>query len=318
MKKLSIFFLLMALFAPLAMNGQTQNTLLSQNFDGTGFAINDSEYSAGAWYTYNAGSGNNWSLYNHDSSTAHSGNYDVRYAYSQNYAANCYLVSEPFSVSANMIQLSVSLYEKVESSSYPETFEVFFVKASDVTTLEGVASATQYSAIASASYTNTDWAEKSNTITNTALADQSVRLVVHCTSLKNQFRLYIDDITVIETVQQTDPYITLDPTYATVLTGFTQNLTATTLNVTGTPTITYSSSNDNVATVSGSGTSATVTGIAPGTATITAKIKDGHNYQYTEHTASYTLTIIPRTKIEMDNDVYDWGNGGNSDGTVDF
>ena len=148
----------MAVFAPLAMNGQTQNTLLSQNFDGNGFTIND-EYSASAWYTYNAGSGNNWSLYQH-SSDAHSGDYDVRYAYSSDYAANCYLVSEPFSVNTNMTQLSVSLYEKVRSSSYAETFEVFFVKANDVTTLEGVASATQYSAIASASYNNGSWAEQ--------------------------------------------------------------------------------------------------------------------------------------------------------------
>ena len=67
----------------------------------------------------------------------------------------------------------------------------------------------------------------------------------------------------------TTPYISLAPSSATVLTGFTETLTASYGNVTN-PTITWSSSNNNVATVSGSGTSATVTGVAAGTATITA------------------------------------------------
>ena len=283
-KKSLLLVLLMAILAPLAMNGQTTNQLLKQNFDGNGFSITDNTYDARAWYTYNAGSGNNWSLYQHGSSSAHSGNYDVRYSYTSAYAANCYLVSEPFSVSANMTQLSVSLYEKVESSTYAEIFEVFFVKANDVTTLDAVASATQYSAIASASYSNESWAEQSNTITNTALAGQSLRLVVHCTSEKDKYRLYIDDITVTETVLLTDPYIVLDPTSATVLTGFTETLTASYGNVTGTPTITYTSSNTNVATVSGSGTTATVTGVSAGTATITAMMNGSY-------TATCAITV---------------------------
>ena len=83
------------------------------------------------------------------------------------------------------------------------------------------------------------------------------------------------------TYLSTDPYISLAPASATVLTGFTQTLTATYGNVSGTPTITYSSSNTNVATVSGSGTSATVTGVAAGTATITATMN-----------GTYTATCI--------------------------
>ena len=54
-----------------------------------------------------------------------------------------------------MTELSVNFYER--TGSYTETFEVFFVKASDVTTLAGVASASHYTAIASASYTNTSY-----------------------------------------------------------------------------------------------------------------------------------------------------------------
>ena len=204
-KKHLLFLLLMALFAPLAMNGQTQNTLLSQNFDGNGFTVSDNNYDARAWYTYNAGNGNNWELYQGGTSYAHSGNYCMAYAYNSSNAANCYLVSEPFTVSAQMAELNVSLYERVMSSSYAETFEVFFIKASDVTTLAGVASATHYGAIASNSYTNTSYAQVSGSVTSSALAGQSVRVVVRCTSIADRYRLYIDDITVTETIEDACP-----------------------------------------------------------------------------------------------------------------
>ena len=85
----------------------------------------------------------------------------------------------------------------------------------------------------------------------------------------------------------TAPYVTLDPISATVMTGFTQTLTATVGNVSGTPTINYSSSDQSVAKVEGSGTTATVTGMAPGTATITATM----NYQGTDYTATCAITV---------------------------
>ena len=201
MKRKNILLLLLLALA-WAANGQQTNTLLTQNFDGTGFTIYDNTYEASKWYTYNAGSGNNWELYQ-NSSYAHSGSYSMCYAFNSSNAANCYLVSEPFSVSASMTQLSVSLYESVMMDDYPETFEVFFVKASNVTTLAGVASATHYGAIASASYTNESYAQVSGSNTNSALKGQSVRVVVHCTSAKDMYRLYIDDITVTETVATT-------------------------------------------------------------------------------------------------------------------
>ena len=85
----------------------------------------------------------------------------------------------------------------------------------------------------------------------------------------------------------TTPYISLAPNSATVLTGFTETLTATYGNVTGTPSITYSSSNTSVATVSGSGTTVTVTAVAAGTATITATMTvDGIPY-----TATCAVTV---------------------------
>ena len=80
-----------------------------------------------------------------------------------------------------------------------------------------------------------------------------------------------------------DPYITLSPTTATVFTGYTQTLTATYGNVTGTPTISYRSSNTRVATVTSTGsTTATVTGVAAGSATITATMTvNGTDYHAT-------------------------------------
>lgn len=202
LKKQLLLMLLMAFFAPVAMNGQTHNQRLNENFDGNGFQIHLDEFATDGWYAYNAGNGNNWKLlFDGGPTYAHSGNYCLTYdAFHSGYAADCYLVSEPFYVSSGMTELSVSLYEKVGYSIYPETFEVFFIKASDVTTLEGVASAPHYSAIQSNSYNNESYAQVSGSNTDTDLRRQYVRVVVHCTSAANMYRIFIDDITVTETI----------------------------------------------------------------------------------------------------------------------
>jgi hypothetical protein len=95
-----------------------------------------------------------------------------------------------------MTEISVSLYERARSSNYQETFEVFFVKASDVTTAASVTSATQYNAISSQDYTNATYAEVTGSYTSSALAGQDLRVVVHCTSIADRYYLNIDDITV--------------------------------------------------------------------------------------------------------------------------
>ena len=282
-RKTLLFLMLTAMFSPLASNAQT--VLLSENFDNMEWGFSDS-YSADGWFAYNAGNGtNNWSL-NTYSDYAYSGPNSAEYLYSSTYSANCYLVSAPFSVNAYTTELSVSLWQRVRNSSYAETFSVFFVKASDVSTAADVASATRYNAIASDSYTNTNFVERFGFVTNAELAGQSVRVVVHCTSPANKYALYIDDITVTETIT-TGPYIVLEPATATISYGFTQTLTATYENVSGEPTITYSSSNTSVATVSGSGTTATVTGVAPGTATITATM----TIDESDYTATCTIIV---------------------------
>ena len=89
------------------------------------------------------------------------------------------------------------------------------------------------------------------------------------------------------TAPTTGPYISLAPNSATILPGFTQSLTATYGNVSETPTIIYTSSNNNIATVSGNGNTATVTAVAPGTATITATM----NYEGTAYSATCAITV---------------------------
>ena len=189
----------MTLLAPWAA---AQSQVLSEDFDA--MTTISTSYSATDWYAYNAGSGNNWSL-NTSSSYAHSGSNSAQYIYNSYNDANCYLVSAPFDVNAKMDELSVSVYEEVRSSSYAETFEVFFVKASDITDAASVATATQYSVIASASYNNATFAEVTGSNSNPALAGQSVRIVVHCTSVADRWALYIDDITVTETLAESCP-----------------------------------------------------------------------------------------------------------------
>ena len=87
-----------------------------------------------------------------------------------------------------------------------------------------------------------------------------------------------------EFVAPNDPYIILAPASETVFTGFTTTLTATYGNITGTPTINYTSSNEGVAKVVGDGTTATVRGVAPGTATITATMNG-------TYTATCAITV---------------------------
>ena len=66
------------------------------------------------------------------------------------------------------------------------------------------------------------------------------------------------------------------------------------LTIVGDGTVTYSSSNTNVATVDAA--TGEVTIVAAGKAAITATVKDGHTYTYATKKASYTLNVNKRTQ----------------------
>jgi hypothetical protein len=236
MKRKFIFLMLAVLFAPLAMNAQrgivqqknveffsmptislseldskdgdrANNTLMTQNFDG--MSSIPTSYSATGWFAYNAGNGNNWTL-NTSSSNAYSGSKSAQYSTSSS-AADCYLVSAPFTVSNNASSLSVSLYECTDQgwfSTTTQSLEVFFVKASDVTSAAAVASATHYDAMPTASYSNTTFAQQTGFCMSSALAGQSVRVVVHCNTTSTTAlisrHLYVDDIVVTENTHDFD------------------------------------------------------------------------------------------------------------------
>lgn len=181
--------LLMALMVPWTAKGQ--NTLLEESFENISLGY---AYSANNWYAYKT-TDRNWDI---TSLYAHSGS---KSAYCQCIAqANSYLVSAPFSVTANFKELDVSLYERVKYNNDFEEFEVFFVKASDVTNAAAVASATKYMAIAETFYSNTTFSEITGSNNNSDLAGQNVRLVVHYNTRQDGNYLYIDDITVTESM----------------------------------------------------------------------------------------------------------------------
>ena len=83
--------------------------------------------------------------------------------------------------------------------------------------------------------------------------------------------------------------------------------------------ITYSTEDTDIVSVDADGVVTLYNpGTSPRTATITATVTDGRNYHYASPTASYTLTILPWTEIELGNEIDDWDDGDNTNGTVEF
>ena len=80
--------------------------------------------------------------------------------------------------------------------------------------------------------------------------------------------------------------------------------------------VTYSTEDTSVVTVDPE--TGKVTLLSDGTATIKATVTDGRNYHFDTPTATYVLTVLPATEIELGDNINDWNNGGNGNGTVDF
>ena len=80
--------------------------------------------------------------------------------------------------------------------------------------------------------------------------------------------------------------------------------------------VTYST--DDTSVVSVDPETGEVTLLTDGTATIKATVTDGRNYHFDTPTATYVLTVHPPTEIEIGDDINNWNDGGNGNGTVDF
>jgi len=143
--------------------------------------------------------------------------------------------------------------------------------------------------------------------------------------------------TCVVTVNQLVTTVSVNPTTAMVSPAGTTTLTATILPTTATnKTVTWTSSNTGVVTVNSSGL---VTGVSPGTATITVKSVDGNktassiitvqelsiikNFSYTGNVQAYTITVTGKYKLEVwgasgANGQSTGGNGGYSVGTINL
>lgn len=80
--------------------------------------------------------------------------------------------------------------------------------------------------------------------------------------------------------------------------------------------VTYST--DDTSVVSVDPETGKVTLLTDGMATIKATVSDGRNYHFDTPTATYVLTVHPPTEIEIGDDINNWNDGGNGNGTVDF
>ena len=80
--------------------------------------------------------------------------------------------------------------------------------------------------------------------------------------------------------------------------------------------VTYSTDDPTV--VSVDPTTGEVTLRTTGTATINANVTDSRNYHYDTMTVSYVLSVIAPTDIDLGDNINNWNNGDNDNGTVDF
>lgn len=80
--------------------------------------------------------------------------------------------------------------------------------------------------------------------------------------------------------------------------------------------VTYSTDDPSV--VSVDPTTGKVTLLTTGTATIRANVTDSRNYHYDTMTVSYVLSVIAPTEIDLGDNINNWNNGDNDNGTVDF
>ena len=283
-RKTLLIMLLMALFAPLAMNGQTRTELTVADQTGTssyvpfyGLYVDDYQH--------------NQTIYPSTMLTQMQGGQITKLTYylnrsvSKDFGATIEIrlgttTSTAFSSgTVNYVSISGNpVYTNTDLSVSGTTVEFDFSNNPYIYTSGNLVVDVRITS--PGSWSSTTWLGESASTCYSAYA--------YSGSMPTQGNglTFMPKTTFTYTVSST-PQIVLNPSSATVLTGSTETLTATTLNVTGTPTISYSSSNTSVATVSGSSTTATVTAVASGTATITATM----TYEGNTYTAQCAITV---------------------------
>ena len=285
MKKLSIFLMLMAFLAPLAMNGQNRSTL----------------------FVYENATGTN--------------EYAPVYGYWADAYQKCEFVipaSQLTNMSGGAVSQMVFYLSSAPSKSWGGNFQVFLkeVSSTSISAFEGTTGATiVYNSSVDASsgtmtvtfgtgsgtsstylynggnllvgvYETSKGSYSSATFTGESVSGACVQ-GYNSSSLSSVSATQRNFIPKTQFTYSKDPIIALSPAAVTIKTGLTETLTASYANVTGTPTITYSSSAPNVASVIGNGTTATVTGVTAGTATISASLTENG----TTITATCAVTV---------------------------
>ena len=283
MKKISILLLLMAFFAPLAMNGQNRSTLTVYDQNTT-----TNEYVPIYGYYADSKSMCEFIIPKEKISAMNGGVISAMKFYLDNSSSGSYYsdISATFNVFVKEVS-ATTLSGLLGQSGATTVFNSTITIAKGASNVEiNIPFSSNYVygggnlligvyQTVTTGYNHTYWTGEAQN-TNTAWGGYNGSTSAKQFLPKTTFTYEI----------VTTPTISL-PATATVKTGLTTTLTATTMNVTGTPTITYSSNNPSVATVSGSGTTATVTGVSAGTATITATM----TYNNNTYTSTCTVTV---------------------------
>ena len=252
-----------------------------------------SGYTAASYYSSTYELPDGWTTYTNTSSYC----YPARVSNSSSYSyidelTENYLLMTAYGTSGEYATYAIMpQYSDITSV----TFNYVYESTSDGTLTVGyVTDNTGYS-----TYTVLDTPTKSGTKTSYPLSEANMATINSSngyiafryvsTGSSTYYSVGIDDV-VVCTGSSSTPSISVAPTIATITTGNTVQLTATTANASGAA-ITWSSNNTAVATVvtnSKDTSTATVTGVAPGAAVITSSITvDGTTY-----TASSAITVV--------------------------
>jgi hypothetical protein len=131
----------------------------------------------------------NTMFYLNDPSYAHSGNIALAYQYSATNPADDYFFSSCIDLEAGQ-SYKLSLWYRVRSASYPESFEVYLASGPSVAEIIGSP------IISVPSATNTTYAEATTANNVTVDNDGSYYIAIRATSAADMYALIIDDITI--------------------------------------------------------------------------------------------------------------------------